>query len=80
MQSGHCWSYSRGPDCTAQWHPYRERRGPLARTYGRGRFELPDNGPLIVSRGVGCSNLPLRLNADPELTLCTLMPSKRAAV
>jgi uncharacterized protein len=54
--------------------------GPLARTYVRGRFELPDNGPLIVSRGVGCSNIPLRLNADPELTLCTLVPSPRAAV
>jgi predicted MPP superfamily phosphohydrolase len=47
--------------------------GPLARTYARGRFELPNNGPLIVSRGVGCTNLPLRLNADPELILCTLM-------
>jgi predicted MPP superfamily phosphohydrolase len=46
--------------------------GPLARAYARGRFELPDNGPLIVSQGVGCSNLPLRLNADPELLLCTL--------
>jgi predicted MPP superfamily phosphohydrolase len=54
--------------------------GPLARTYSRGRFELPDNGPLIVSRGVGCSNIPLRLNANPELTLCTLMPSTRAVV
>jgi predicted MPP superfamily phosphohydrolase len=52
--------------------------GPLARTYARGRFELPDNGPLMVSRGVGCSNIPLRLNADPELTLCALMPSTLA--
>ena len=48
--------------------------GPLARTYDRGRFDLPDNGPLIVSCGVGCSNIPLRSNADPELTLCTLVP------
>lgn len=46
--------------------------GPLSRTYSRGRFELPGRGPLIVSRGVGCSNLPIRINADPELVICTL--------
>ena len=46
--------------------------GPLSRTYSRGRFELPGQGPLIVSRGVGCSNLPIRINADPELVICTL--------
>jgi predicted MPP superfamily phosphohydrolase len=33
---------------------------------------VPDNGALIVSRGVGCSGIPLRLNADPELVICTL--------
>lgn len=48
--------------------------GPLCRAYGRGRFELPGNGPLIVSRGVGCSILPIRINSDPELVLCTLRP------
>jgi hypothetical protein len=26
----------------------------------------------LVSRGVGCSNLPIRINADPELIICTL--------
>jgi uncharacterized protein len=46
--------------------------GPLSRRYGRGRFEIEGNGPLIVSRGVGCSNLPLRINSDPELIICTL--------
>jgi uncharacterized protein len=45
--------------------------GPLARTYGRGRFELA-GGPLIVSRGVGCSNVPIRINSDPELVVCRL--------
>jgi len=44
--------------------------GPLARTYGRGRFEIAGNGPLIVSRGIGCSNLPIRINADPDLVVC----------
>jgi hypothetical protein len=46
--------------------------GPLSRSHSRGRFEVPGNGPLIVSRGVGCSNLPLRINSDPELIICTL--------
>jgi len=48
--------------------------GPLSKKYGRGRFEIAGNGPLIVSRGVGCSNLPVRINSDPELIVCTLVP------
>ena len=48
--------------------------GPLARSHARGRFEIPDNGSLIVSRGVGCSTIPVRINADPELVICTLRP------
>jgi len=46
--------------------------GPLSRKYGRGRFEVPEHGPLIVSRGVGCSSIPIRINSDPELIICTL--------
>jgi hypothetical protein len=46
--------------------------GPCSREYTYGRYDLPDNGPLIVSRGVGCAGIPLRLNADPELVICTL--------
>lgn len=49
--------------------------GPLSRAYGRGRFEIDGNGPLIVSRGIGCSNVPVRINSDPELVMCTLRPS-----
>jgi predicted MPP superfamily phosphohydrolase len=52
--------------------PIIDAGGPLARSHSRGRFDVPGNGPLIVSRGVGCSTLPLRLNADPELVVCTL--------
>jgi uncharacterized protein len=48
--------------------------GPLSRTYARGRFEIAGNGPLIVSRGIGCSNVPIRINSDPELVICTLHP------
>jgi predicted MPP superfamily phosphohydrolase len=46
--------------------------GKLSRRYNRGRFEIAGNGPLIVSRGVGCSILPIRLNSDPELILLTV--------
>ncbi|MES2296649.1 MAG: metallophosphoesterase [Pseudomonadota bacterium] len=46
--------------------------GPLSRQYCYGHYALADKGSLVVSRGVGCSTLPLRINADPELVLCTL--------
>jgi uncharacterized protein len=46
--------------------------GQLSRSHSRGRFDISGNGPLIVSRGVGCSNLPLRINSDPELIFCEL--------
>src|SRR5205823_911243 len=47
--------------------------GPWSRDHTYGRFDVPGNGPLVVSRGVGCSGIPLRLNADPELLICTLV-------
>ncbi|ELX10059.1 metallophosphoesterase [Janthinobacterium sp. HH01] len=46
--------------------------GPLSRPYHYGRFPVHGNGELIVSRGVGCSRIPVRINADPELVLCTV--------
>jgi predicted MPP superfamily phosphohydrolase len=49
--------------------------GPLSRRYGRGEFDIAGNGRLIVSLGVGCSNIPVRINSDPELVLLTLRPS-----
>jgi predicted MPP superfamily phosphohydrolase len=54
--------------------PVLNAGGPLSRTYSRGRFEVAGTGPLIVSRGIGCSNLPVRINSDPELVICTLLP------
>jgi predicted MPP superfamily phosphohydrolase len=53
--------------------------GPYSRRYTYGRFDIPENGPLFVSRGVGCAGIPLRLNADPELLICTLSCTLRAA-
>ncbi len=48
--------------------------GPLSRKYGRGEFQIGENSTLIVSLGIGCSNVPVRINADSELVLCTLQP------
>jgi uncharacterized protein len=46
--------------------------GPLSSIYTRGIFPMQGNGPLIVSRGIGCSSIPVRINSDPELVVCTL--------
>jgi predicted MPP superfamily phosphohydrolase len=49
--------------------------GPLSRKYLRGGvFHLgPDSGGvLLVSRGIGFGNLPMRRRADPEVHVCTL--------
>lgn len=47
----------------------------LNRTYVQGRFGVgPNNAStLIVSRGVGCSTLPLRAFAAPEVHLCLIV-------
>ena len=47
--------------------------GPLSRVYNRGLFRLDHGGVLLVSVGVGCSTLPLRLNSDPEVIVCRLL-------
>lgn len=49
--------------------------GPLSRKYLRGGvFDLGDEsgGVLLVSRGIGCGNLPMRRRADPEVHICTV--------
>ena len=63
-----------GQVCLPGGIPILEAGGPLARKFSRGQFEVAPHGPLIVSLGVGCSNLPIRLNAHPELIVCTLLP------
>jgi uncharacterized protein len=55
----------------ASGKPVVPPKGPLSRRHCRGRFDFA-NGPVIVSRGVGCSALPIRINSDPELVVCTL--------
>src|SRR3954469_11668164 len=47
----------------------------LNRTYVQGRFGVGPNkaSTLIVSRGVGCSTLPVRAFAAPEVHLCLIV-------
>ncbi|MGZ5183211.1 MAG: metallophosphoesterase [Ramlibacter sp.] len=52
--------------------PLKRPGGRYSREYPHGRFEIDGNGPLLVSRGIGCSGIPLRVRADPELVICTL--------
>lgn len=46
-------------------------QGQLSRFYSAGRYQLGEQ-TLIVSRGVGCSTLPMRLFAPPDICLCQL--------
>ena len=46
--------------------------GPLSRTYAHGRYALPRDRTLIVSRGVGSTEVSLRLNADPDILVVEL--------
>ncbi len=50
--------------------------GTLSRRFCRGIFRLSDAGrprTLLVSRGVGCSTIPVRLYAAPEVHLCFII-------
>jgi predicted MPP superfamily phosphohydrolase len=49
--------------------------GTLNRTYSNGLYDVRGDGAggkLLVSRGVGCSTLPVRLFAPPEVHLCEI--------
>lgn len=47
-------------------------KGRLSRRFARGMHELRDGGRLLVSNGVGCTTLPLRLFAPPEVHVVTI--------
>nr|WP_315485020.1 hypothetical protein [uncultured Undibacterium sp.] len=53
--------------------PFMLPHGHLSKQYYHGLFDISENEKLIVSRGIGCTNLPIRVNAAPELVLCTLV-------
>lgn len=52
--------------------PLAVPNGALSRRYTRGRYPLANGATLIVSVGVGCVILPLRIHADPEIVVCTV--------
>ena len=39
----------------------------LGQKYPRGDFSLPGNRKLVVSAGIGCVGMPVRLNCPPEI-------------
>jgi uncharacterized protein len=53
-------------------YPVYVPHGRLSRRYCAGRFSLEGDRMLLVSRGVGCSTVPLRWNAPAEVHLCSL--------
>ena len=61
-----------GQIAAADGTPLVQPSGPISPAYCYGRYPVPGNGDLIVSRGIGCSGIPLRINADPELVICTV--------
>jgi predicted MPP superfamily phosphohydrolase len=46
--------------------------GALSRRFNRGRYDLPHGGTLLVSGGIGCTAVPLRVNSPPAILACTL--------
>ena len=54
--------------------PVLVAHGPLSRRYSAGRYDLDRGGVLLVSRGIGCTVLPVRANAPAAITVCTLRP------
>ena len=52
--------------------PVVQPTGRLSRQYCYGQFSVAGKGHMIVSRGFGCTLIPLRINANPELVICTL--------
>jgi uncharacterized protein len=53
-------------------YPLYVPHGRLCRQYCAGRFQLPRGSTLLVSRGVGCSTLPIRWNSPSEVHLCRM--------
>jgi hypothetical protein len=58
----------------ALWNgrPLIVAHGRLSRRYSTGRFLLEDGRVLLVSRGLGCSMLPVRFNSPASVMICTL--------
>jgi predicted MPP superfamily phosphohydrolase len=49
--------------------------GPLSRRYAHGYFELGNDRTMIVSRGIGGTEVALRLYADPDILVVEVGPT-----
>jgi predicted MPP superfamily phosphohydrolase len=61
--------------------PLVTHKGRYSRRYLRGGLVAPASPgegqrTLLVSRGIGCGNFPLRRGADPQVHLCVLGPGR----
>ncbi|HEX2254520.1 MAG TPA: metallophosphoesterase [Thermoanaerobaculia bacterium] len=63
-----------GQICLPGGFPLLVPEGPLARRYVGGTYHVGGGRRLLVSRGVGCGELPVRLFAPSEVHLCHLGP------
>ncbi|MBA3539449.1 MAG: metallophosphoesterase [Deltaproteobacteria bacterium] len=49
--------------------------GPLSRRFAHGRYALANGGTLLVSRGVGSTEVAPRFNADPDILVVDVGPA-----
>ncbi len=53
--------------------------GPMSRRFAPGRFDLANGRTLIVSRGVGATESPIRWNAAPDVLVVDIGSGDRRA-
>jgi predicted MPP superfamily phosphohydrolase len=63
--------HTHGGQVASPWGPVVVQ-GPLGRRWPAGLYQI-DGTHLFVSRGLGCSDLPLRAFAPPDVALLTLV-------
>ena len=57
--------------------PIKVAHGPLSRRYNAGRFDLGNGRAMLVSRGVGCTTVPFRANAQAAVMTCNVRAIER---
>jgi len=61
-----------GQIALAGGRPVVVAHGALSRRYNQGRYDLAAGGTLLVSGGVGCTTIPIRINSPPAILVCTI--------
>jgi len=77
FEVGFCGHVHGGQFVLPNGRPLVTHEGEWSRRYMRGGLVQPASPgegrrALLVSRGIGCGNFPLRYNADPQVHLCLL--------